>query len=106
MEEAHVWGRSPTRAAGAWFIESLTDQLARAGWAAFQAIEAAGGIVRALEGGHFKSGQTDEASVVGVSVFPNANDEPPLVETVSASAVDAPSPRLPGPDSHCTPVVP
>ena len=105
MEEAHV-GAVADPGRGAWFIESLTDQLARAGWAAFQAIEAAGGIVRALEGGHFKSDPAEDDSVVGVSVFPNANDEAPPVETVSAAdfAVEGPSPRLPGPDSACPPV--
>jgi methylmalonyl-CoA mutase len=107
MEEAHV-GAVADPGRGAWFIESLTDQLARAGWAAFQAIEAAGGVVRALEAGVVAKERVDEPPVVGVSVFPNANDAPPAVETVNAAdfSVEAPSPRLPGPDSTCPPLAP
>jgi methylmalonyl-CoA mutase len=107
MEEAHV-GAVADPARGAWFIESLTDQLARAGWASFQAIEAAGGAVRALEVGHVATERTAEPPIVGVSVFPNPNDKPPMVETVNAAdfAVEAPSPRLPGPDGACPPVAP
>jgi methylmalonyl-CoA mutase len=105
MEEAHV-GAVADPGRGAWFIESLTGQLARAGWASFQAIEAAGGAVRALEAGAVAAERVDDPPVVGVSVFPNANDTPPMVETVNAAefAVETPSPRLPGPDSTCPPV--
>ena len=38
-------------AGGSWFVESLTDELARAAWAFFQEIEAAGGVVAALDSG-------------------------------------------------------
>jgi methylmalonyl-CoA mutase len=107
MEEAHV-GAVADPGRGAWFIESLTDQIAHAGWAAFQAIEAAGGVVRALETGLVAKSRNTEGPQVGVTVFPNASDTPPVVEMVSAAdfAVDAPSPRLPGPDSTCPAVAP
>jgi methylmalonyl-CoA mutase len=107
MEEAHI-GAVADPGRGAWFIESLTDQLARAGWAAFQTIEAAGGVVRALEAGTVAADRTSEAAQVGVTVFPNPNDAPPTVEIASPAdfAVDAPSPRLPGPDSACPKVAP
>jgi methylmalonyl-CoA mutase len=107
MEEAHV-GAVADPGRGAWFIESLTDQLARAGWASFQAIEAAGGVVRALEGGLVAKERGAEASQVGVTVFPNPSDTPPAVELVDTAefAIDGPSPRLPGPDSTCPPVAP
>jgi hypothetical protein len=39
MEESHL-GRVADPAGGAWFLESLTDDLARRAWARFQAIEA------------------------------------------------------------------
>ncbi len=102
MEEAHV-GAVTDPGRGAWFIESLTDQIARTGWASFQAIEAAGGVVRALEAGVVAKERGVESAQVGVTVFPNPNDTPPAVEIVHAAdfAVDAPSPRLPGPDSIC-----
>ena len=85
MEEAHV-GAVANPGRGAWFIESLTDQIARGGWAAFQAIEAAGGAARALEAGCVATERAAEPPVVGVTVFANANDTPPKVETVAASA--------------------
>ncbi len=48
MEEAHL-GRVADPAGGSWFVESLTRDLAKAAWARFQAIEAAGGIVASLD---------------------------------------------------------
>ena len=38
-------------AGGAWHIEALTDRLARRAWARFQAIEAQGGMLAALQSG-------------------------------------------------------
>ncbi len=38
-------------AGGAWHGEKLTDQLARAAWSRFQAIEAAGGLIASLRSG-------------------------------------------------------
>jgi methylmalonyl-CoA mutase len=38
-------------AGGSWYVESLTNELAHAGWAEFQAIEAAGGLPHALTDG-------------------------------------------------------
>src|SRR5208282_267159 len=110
MEEAHV-GAVTDPAAGAWFIEALTDQIARVGWAAFQAIEANGGIVAALEKGHVAAAVAAdrtalaeaEAPRVGDTLYPNAEDTPPATEPAdpAAFAVDAPSTPLPGPDSRC-----
>ena len=37
-------------AAGSWFLDSRTRELAEAGWAEFQMIEAEGGLVEALKG--------------------------------------------------------
>lgn len=49
-------------AGGSWYIEWLTDQIAERAWAAFQTIEAAGGIVEALKKG------TPQAEVAQVAV--------------------------------------
>ncbi|HXQ11156.1 MAG TPA: methylmalonyl-CoA mutase family protein [Caulobacteraceae bacterium] len=110
MEEAHV-GAVADPGAGAWFIEALSDQIARAGWAAFQAIEAEGGIIAALENGHIADAvaadhaalQAAAAPRIGDTLYPNADDTPPATEPAdpAAFAVDAPSARLPGPDSRC-----
>lgn len=119
MEESHL-GRVADPAGGSWYLDSLTDQIARAAWAAFQAIEAAGGVIKALEAGHVAdavaaSRASQDAAfadksrkILGVTVFPNADDKAAEVEAVepSAFAVEGPDPRLPGPDSHCPPLTP
>lgn len=80
MEEAHI-GRVDDPAAGSWFLDARTRQLAEAGWAAFQAIEAEGGVVAALKSGAIQSRvaaahaaavaacQTGAAHLVGVTKF-------------------------------------
>ena len=112
MEEAAL-GRVADPSHGAGFIEAMTDQLARAGWAAFREIEAQGGIVAALASGALaaQAAQTlahrraaiaaGEAKIIGVTVFRNADTTPAPTEAVNgaAFAVEAPSARVPGPDT-------
>jgi methylmalonyl-CoA mutase len=111
MEEAHI-GRVADPAAGSGYVEALTDQMARAAWAGFQAFEAAGGIVAALAAGHIAQGVSaavaarPEPKIIGVTAFPPAKDTPVEVEIAAAKAVAAPSVRLPGPDSACMPLKP
>lgn len=119
MEESNL-GRVADPAGGAWYLDSLTDQLARAAWGGFQAIEAAGGIIKALESGLVADAvnatrAAQEAAfadksrkILGVTVFPNADDKAPEVETPDAAAfaVAGPDVRLPGPDSHCPALAP
>lgn len=50
MEESHL-GRVDDPAAGSWFLDQRTRELAEAGWEAFRIIEAEGGLVEALRGG-------------------------------------------------------
>ena len=54
MEEAHL-GRVDDPAAGSWFLDARTRDLARAGWAEFQRIEAEGGLIAALKAGTIQS---------------------------------------------------
>ncbi|WP_395943130.1 methylmalonyl-CoA mutase family protein [Brevundimonas sp.] len=49
MEEANL-GRVDDPAAGSWYLDARTRDLAEAGWAEFQMIEAEGGLVEALKG--------------------------------------------------------
>jgi len=119
MEEAGL-GRVADPAGGAWAIEAMTDQLARAGWAAFQAIEAQGGLLAALTSGRIaaeaaaslaarRAALADKSDkMIGVTVFPNADPTPTPVEAVDPAsfAVDGPFARLPGPDSRCPPLTP
>jgi methylmalonyl-CoA mutase len=111
MEEAHV-GRVADPAAGAGYVEALTDEIARAAWADFQAIEAMGGIIAALTSGHVADlvdaakAARPEPKIVGVTAFPPEKAAPVEVERATPRPVEAPSPRLPGPDGACPPLKP
>ncbi|MFC3069424.1 methylmalonyl-CoA mutase family protein [Phenylobacterium soli] len=111
MEEAHV-GRVADPAAGSGYIETLSEEIARAAWAAFQAIEAKGGIIAALSAGLVAetvakaNAARGPLKIVGVTAFPPEKETPVEVETAQAKPVEAPSPRLPGPDGACPPLKP
>ena len=87
MEEAHI-GRVDDPAAGSWFLDQRTRELAEAGWAEFQKIEAEGGVVEALRGHVIqpriaRARQTLEAALaggvtqmVGVTKFVDADPRP------------------------------
>jgi methylmalonyl-CoA mutase len=111
MEEAHI-GRVADPSAGSGYVEALTDEIARAAWGEFQAIEAAGGVVGALTSGRIAAAveaakaARPEPRIIGVTAFPPAKDIPVEVEIAAAKPASAPSPRLPGPDSACPPLKP
>ena len=50
VEESHL-ARVVDPAGGSWYVETLTDELARSAWAWFQEIERAGGLGAALRSG-------------------------------------------------------
>ena len=114
-EEAHL-GRAADAAAGAWAIETLTDQLARQGWSCFQAIERKGGLVSALASGAFAAEVAavralqetavgeGTAPILGVTRFPDPAPAPVEVEPPPTTLL--PDVRLPGPDSRCPPLTP
>jgi methylmalonyl-CoA mutase len=110
MEEAHI-GRVDDPAAGSWFLDHRTRDLAEAGWAEFQKIEAEGGIVEALRG-HLiqprvaRARQSLEAALqggaaqmVGVTKFVDQHPRPAPVEpdrpVVPAGGGDACVPLTP-----------
>jgi methylmalonyl-CoA mutase len=86
LEEASLH-RVSDPAGGSWYVESLTDQLARAAWAELQAIERAGGIAQALRSGEVTRRVTAETarrhddlarrrrSLTGVNTFPLLGDD-------------------------------
>jgi methylmalonyl-CoA mutase len=94
-EESHLHHVADP-AGGSWYVERLTDDLAAAGWDAFRAIEADGGMRRAFTGGAVAeqlSGSlaaarrdlaTRKRPVTGVSTWPNLNEKP-----VKSPAIDA-----------------
>jgi methylmalonyl-CoA mutase len=86
-EESHVAAVADP-AGGSWYVEDLTDQLARAAWAVVQAVEDAGGMPVALGSGLVgdrlavsRAALDDDLahrrlSLTGVSSFPLAGEQP------------------------------
>ncbi len=75
-------------AGGSYLVEYLTEELAQRGWALFQEIEAAGGVVAALQAGTIQQqiGETAaarqndlatrKAVMVGTNMYPNIGEKP------------------------------
>ncbi|MGW7407397.1 methylmalonyl-CoA mutase family protein [Streptomyces sp. NPDC054833] len=87
VEESHL-ARVIDPAGGSWYVESLTDELARAGWEFFRSIERDGGQAAVLRSGRIR---TDLATtwaerskklakrrepITGVSEFPYLAEKP------------------------------
>lgn len=91
-------------AGGSWYVEKLTDDLARVAWDEFTAIEAAGGLVAELASGALagrlaetwdkraKRLATRRDPLTGVSEFPNLTEKPVKREPLE-SPVDGGLPR-------------
>lgn len=83
-------------AGGSWYVESLTDQLAEAGWKFFQELEDAGGVVAAAESGllqdrlalvggaRAKAVATRRHPLTGLSEFPDIGEDAPTPQTEEA----------------------
>lgn len=86
--EAHLH-RVADPAGGAYYLEELTDQLARAAWACFQEVEARGGLNQALARGWLQARlaasreqlkhdlTTGKRALIGVNQYPDAEEQPP-----------------------------
>jgi methylmalonyl-CoA mutase len=102
LEESKVAGVVDP-AGGSWYVERLTDDLARAGWAVFTGIERAGGLLSALDSGlvgeklaatwqrRSKNLARRKDPLTGVSEFPNLAEKP----VVRQPALPVPSGGLP-----------
>ncbi|MER5428461.1 methylmalonyl-CoA mutase family protein [Streptomyces sp. NPDC002588] len=100
IEESHL-ARVIDPAGGSWYVERLTDELARAGWEFFQEIERGGGQAAVLRSGRLGRdlAATWEARsarlakrrepITGVSEFPHLAEKPVVREA-------APAPRTGG----------
>jgi methylmalonyl-CoA mutase len=98
-EESHLDAVADP-AGGSWFVESLTEELARAAWREVQAIEALGGIVKALGSGRVVDAIGDvgalrrqsiakrKTPIVGVSEFPKLDEQAVVRERVSDEEVN------------------
>lgn len=96
IEESHL-SRVVDPAGGSWYVERLTDELARAGWEFFQKIEQAGGQAAALRSGMVGERLAETWSVrearlaarrepiTGVSEFPHLAEKPVVREPAPRS---------------------
>jgi methylmalonyl-CoA mutase len=87
QEEAQL-GRVADAAGGSWYVEELTGKLAALAWEEFRRIEAAGGLIAALEQGIVHRALVDvrirrqrniargRDKITGVSAFPNLAEQP------------------------------
>ena len=110
MEESHL-GRVDDPAAGSWFLDARTRDLAEAGWAEFQRIESEGGLVIALRTGDIQDRvaaaraereaalANGTSHLVGVTKFVDPDPRPAPFEA------DAGSPRR-GDGDACDPLIP
>lgn len=95
LEESHL-GRVLDPAAGSWFVEDLTEQLAETAWEHFQQIEANGGFAEARDFvaaqiAEVRDRRTDDinhrrTALTGVNEYPNLG-ESPLPQPDSASLI-------------------
>jgi methylmalonyl-CoA mutase len=95
LDESNL-GRVIDPAGGSWYVEQLTDQLARAAWNWFQQVERAGGQHAALRGGliaeHIARNWAKRSvnlarrreAVTGVSEFPSLGEQPVVREPAPA----------------------
>ena len=94
-EESHIT-RTVDPAGGSWYIENLTDSVARKTWAIFQEVEKQGGMAKALEAGWPQSQIANTAAKRTANlakrkdIFVGTNMYPNLKETrIEPAAVDA-----------------
>jgi methylmalonyl-CoA mutase len=100
--EAHL-SRVADPAGGSWYLETMTDRLARAAWEAFQKIEGQGGLIAALQSGwidgwiaqaraeRLAAVVAKRRPILGVSVHPNKAEELPAraPRVVASSTAEA-----------------
>jgi methylmalonyl-CoA mutase len=91
QEESHLDAVADP-AGGSYYIEALTDSLARAGWKLFQQTESEGGYAKALAAGSIgkalaetraareKAYSTRRRALVGVNNYPNVEEKTPELE--------------------------
>ncbi len=105
VEEGHL-ARVLDPAGGSWYVESLTDELARAAWDWFTEIERAGGLAAALDSGLVRDRiaaawdhrarrlATRQDAITGVSEFPNLAERLPVREPYAWAAPSGGLPKV------------
>lgn len=102
IEESNLY-KVADPAAGSGFVETMTDDLAKAAWALFQEIEEAGGLAATLASGTLQGRIAEvraardrdiakrKAAITGTSEFPNISEAPVKVLDVAPFATPAPA---------------
>lgn len=90
-------------AGGSYYLETLTEELARKAWAEFQALESEGGVVEALRTGRLQRAIAEAAAareklvarrklpLTGVSEFPHLGEELPRRAPRTAASLPTPA---------------
>ncbi len=106
LQDESSLGRIADPLAGSWYGESLTDDLARAGWERFREIERAGGILAALRSGRIRDElaaladrRADELDhrdriMTGINEFPLLGDDGTRPEAPDRQPVAGDAERL------------
>jgi methylmalonyl-CoA mutase len=88
LAEEFNFAETADPAGGSWYVEKLTDELARSAWSLFQEIEERGGMAAALRAGYPQelvakaAAEKREAvarrrvGLVGTNIFPNLRETP------------------------------
>ncbi len=99
LQDESSLGRIADPAAGSWYVEVLTDEVARAGWQRFTGIEAEGGALAALRSGliaNALAGLADQREdelvhrarvMTGINEFPLLGDDGTEPETFDRGAL-------------------
>jgi methylmalonyl-CoA mutase len=105
QEESHL-GRVTDPAGGSWYVENLTEDMAKRAWEIFQDIEGRGGMFAALQSGYVQEmvAKTAEArakdiatlrqELTGVSAFPLLGDDGVHAEPWPAPAAASAKPAV------------
>jgi len=84
---------------GSWYVEKLTDSIARKAWSLFQEVEAKGGMSEALREGFPQTQVAQTAArrktniarrkdiIIGTNMYPNLNEKPLAVQPVDHEAI-------------------
>ncbi len=101
LQEEAALGRVADPAGGAWYVESLTHDLAAKAWEVFQSIEARGGLAAVLASGALQDEiaatakikadavATGRLEITGVSAYPRLGDDGITVEPWRAEPLSA-----------------
>lgn len=88
LAEEFGFAQTADPSGGSWYVEKLTDEVARAAWALFQDIEGRGGMIAALRSGYPQQLVEKAAlekrdavakrriGIVGTNLFPNLKETP------------------------------